>query len=135
MQAPLPPIGPGAPAPPFEGTTPAGEAAGLDPAVGEWEFLFLTSGCRECAAAWDAARSSQRSERGRPLLVVTPGPETESRRKVADLARAPRGRDGGGRESLHVLMSTAAWHAYRVTKAPWSVHVRDGAVITSRPAG
>ena len=59
-------------------------------------------------------------------LVLTPGPETESRRRVAQLA---------GPVPHRVLMSGAAWHSYGITKAPWVVEIENGAVVKTGPLG
>ncbi len=55
---------------------------------------------------------------GCPLVIVTPSPSTESRRRVAGLAPP----------SVPVVMSSDAWHAYGVARAPW-LTVLDGGVI------
>ncbi|HLH46171.1 MAG TPA: hypothetical protein VKV25_03365 [Acidimicrobiales bacterium] len=76
-------------------------------------LVFVTTSCTPCAAVWDALPRYPQ-----PLVVVTPGPETESRRAVA-------ARDAHG----VAVMSSAAWFDYRVPGAPWLVAVVDGTVV------
>lgn len=79
----------------------------------------MTSSCRPCRQIWDEL------EPGRPdVVVVTPSPSTENRRRVAALA--PSG--------IPVVMSSEAWFAFRPGPAPWQVVVVDGVVTQSGPA-
>jgi hypothetical protein len=87
-------------------------------------LLFLTSDCKECRVAWEqVAKSDADSD----IVVVTPGPETESRRRVEQLS----GPSLPG--SARLIMSSEVWHAFGVSKAPWLVEVRDGIVTASGP--
>ena len=103
-------------APAIVGLTPAAEAVALQFADRDADLMFLTSDCKECRQCWDRVGEGQ--------VVVTPDPSTESAASVARLA--PPG--------VTVVMSSRGWHDYRVTKAPWSVEIRGGNVVSSRPA-
>jgi len=97
--------------------------------AGAWVVvLFLTSSCYGCRVLWDGmARQSPKTSPARgmpPVVVVTPSPSTESARTVAGLAP----------EGLTVVMSSDAWHAYGVTRAPWCVVVAGGVVVADGPA-
>lgn len=85
-------------------------------------MLFLTSSCRPCQAVWELLGEAGALP-GR-LAVVTPGPATESRRRVA--AMAPAGPT--------VVMSDQTWLAYGPGPAPWSVTVEGGVVTSEGPA-
>ena len=103
-------------APGISGSTPAGEPMDLELSGTDADLLFITSDCRECRSRWARVRPGD--------VIVTPDPSTESARSVAKLA--PPG--------ATVIMSSQGWHDYGVTKAPWVVEVRDGVVLSSRPA-
>jgi hypothetical protein len=76
-------------------------------------LLFLSSGCASCQVFWDElARPVTLPERTR-LVIVTQGPDAESRDAIARLA--PR--------ELDVLMSTPAWRDYEVPGSPHVVYV------------
>jgi hypothetical protein len=80
-------------------------------------LVFLTSSCRPCQPYWGpfSARAS--------VALVTPDPATEDRRRVAKLAAG----------SPHaVVMSSAAWLAYGVARAPWLVIVDRGTVVVDQ---
>lgn len=96
-----------------EGPSPAGEAVRVELAEGRTVLWFLTSSCRPCRAVWPTLRPGD--------VAVTPGPSTESRRKVAALAP----------EGVPVLMSSDVWFAFRPGPAPWRVVVIDGVVAES----
>lgn len=123
------PLPPGSRAPAISGVSPEGsprtvDRRTVDPRAVEpdrqtFTLLFMTSECRECQPAWSALESTPES-----TLVVTPGPETDSRRRVAQLASAMPDR---------VIMSSAAWHSYGVTKAPWVVEIQAGVVVKTEP--
>ncbi len=100
----------------FGGCRPDGDAASVDPesSTSRMALLFLTTSCRPCQALWAGAAAA--SPEG--LTIVTPSPETENRRRAAELA--------GGRAS--VVMSSEGWHRYGVTGSPWLVVV-DGGVV------
>jgi hypothetical protein len=114
---------------PITGLDVTGGAAGRSWEIGAPHVVaFLTGGCTTCQLFWagfadPAATSAALGDR--PVVVVTPGPGTESRRGIA--ARVTDG--------LEVIMSTEAWIAYGVTGAPWFVHVVDGRVAAEGPAG
>lgn len=102
-------------------------------AIGDGQSIlfFLTTGCLGCRVIWGglAARAETRpvaAPGSSRIVLVTPDPSTESARTVATLA--PQG------ESVPVVMSSAAWHAYAVTRAPWCVVVRGGVVVSDSPA-
>ena len=104
------------PAPAISGSTPTAEPIDLELADADADLLFLTSDCKECRSRWARVREGD--------VIVTPDPSTESARSVAKLA--PPG--------AKVIMSSRGWHDYGITKAPWLVEVRDGVVLSSRPA-
>ncbi len=58
-------------------------------------------------------------------VIVTPSPATEDARTVAALAPAA---------GIPVVMSSEAWHAYRVARAPWCVVVAAGTVVADEMA-
>ena len=131
------PLRPGSPAPAIEGVKIDGSPVDVPVSDGRLVFLFLTSECRECEEAWRRALSgpvpSDRapsdpapSDRASSVVVVTPGPETESARRVAQRAEG-----GLPEQRVRVVMSSGAWHAYGVTKAPWVVEIEAGAVVRS----
>ncbi len=111
----------GRPAPPIEGVSPSGEARSLSLVAGRSVVVFLTVGCAECAALWPELGTLASAARpaGRRLVVVTPGPGTESARRVAALV--PAGVD-------EVVMGDGAWFAWHAAAAPWCVVVDDGVV-------
>ena len=79
---------------------------------------FLTSSCKPCQPVWSTLPAAG-------LVVVTPDPSAESRRKVAELA--PPG--------VTVVMSSDAWFAYGAGPAPWKVVVSGATVVSEGPAG
>jgi hypothetical protein len=108
--------------------TAASRVAGVDPRGAEIAvdvdglvaLVFLTSSCRPCQPYWRAGSVAA------PVAFVTPDPSTEDRRRVVKLAAYVPG--------LPVAMSTAAWLAYHVTKAPWLVIVERATVVVDQPA-
>ena len=104
--------------------TPDGEPIAVDVSDGEVTLLFLTSDCKECKGCWERAADAAKTGDRALTIIVTPDPATDSRRSVARLA--PPG--------TTVVMSSPAWHSYGVTKAPWRVQVRAGAIASSGPA-
>lgn len=124
------------PAPGVAGVTPGGDAIAVDLSNGTVDLLFLTSDCKECKGCWERAarapgadRDADRGAGGAAgvaavIVIVTPDPATDSRRSVARLAPA----------GATVVMSSPAWHAYGVTKAPWRVQIRGGSIVSSAPA-
>jgi hypothetical protein len=96
---------------------------------GQTVLFFLTSTCVGCRLIWEGLSARAQALTVSPLdgpqvVLVTPDPSTESARAVAALA--PRG--------VPVLMSSASWHAYGVTGAPWCVVVAGGRVKSDSPA-
>jgi hypothetical protein len=87
-------------------------------------LFFLTSSCYGCRPLWEGFASHRNESRRGRVVLVTPSPSTESARAIGELA--PGGVD--------VVMSSDAWHAYGVTKAPWFVKVAGGVVVEDRPA-
>jgi len=87
----------------------------------------LASVCPPCAERARMLRAAQCRE-GWHLdhePVIDPDPATEDRRRVAKLA---------ARSPHPVVMSTQAWTAYGVTKAPWLVILDHGMVVIDQPA-
>lgn len=112
------------PAPEVVGVTPGGAPIAVDVSDDEVTLLFLTSDCKECKRCWERAAGAAKTGEGALTIIITPDPATDSRRSVA--RQAPAG--------ATVVMSSAAWHCYGVTKAPWRVQVRSGAIASSGPA-
>ena len=100
----------------IEGPAPDGSTVRVDLTSGQRVIWFLTSSCRPCRAVWPTL-----TERD---VVVTPGPSTESRRKVAGLAPA----------GVSVVMSSETWFAFGPGPAPWRVVVAGGEVVESGSA-
>jgi hypothetical protein len=87
-------------------------------------LVFLTSDCQECLRLWRGMTAGPVVAHPR-VVLVTPDPSTQSRRALeAVLPPGPV-----------AVMSSEAWHAYGMTKAPWSVVVVDGTVVASGPGG
>jgi hypothetical protein len=97
---------------------PDGSLVQVDISNGRRELLFLTSSCQPCRGVWASLSAAS------PVVVVTPGPSTESRRAVARLAP----------EGLLVVMSSTVWFAFAPGPAPWRVKLVDGAVTQAGPA-
>jgi hypothetical protein len=107
----------GEPAAPIKGVDPGGRALLVQVSTGRTALVFLTGSCQPCRPFWT----------GTPPpcgVLVTPSPATESRRRVAELAQPGQ----------VVVMSSEAWHAYGVRRAPWLVMVEDGKVVLDAPA-
>lgn len=83
--------------------------------------MFLTSSCHGCREFWD--RLSRPLPGAARVAVITPGPELEDRRKVAELAP----------DTTPVVMSGGAWAEYGVSRSPFAVVVRDGRVAREGP--
>jgi len=112
------------------GVTPDDDAVvvGVSGTANDTLLAFLSSGCLTCAPFWETIAS------GRPLglpggtrlVVVTKGPEDESRSGVGKVAA------GVSAAGVTVVMSTEAWEAYGVPGSPYFVHVKGR---TGRVAG
>lgn len=109
----------GRPAPPFSGTAPDLTPASVDPGEGRTVLLFLTSSCEPCRAVWTDLEGQPRPG----VVAVTPDAATEDRRAVAAVAGCST-----------VVMSTDAWLAYGVSRAPWAIVVENGLVVSDGPA-
>ena len=109
----------GAPASPVAGVDPQGDEVSVD-VEGVVGLIFLTASCRPCQPYWHAGSVGAR------VAFITPDPSTEDRRRVAKLAALV--------PDVPVAMSTPAWMAYQVTKAPWLVVVSNGKVVVDEPA-
>jgi hypothetical protein len=111
------------------GMDAAGAPAGRSRETGAPQLIaFLTGGCTTCQLFWAGfadPHATATALAGLPVVVVTPGPGTESRRGIA--ARVVDG--------MEVIMSTEAWIAYGVTGAPWFALVADGKIAAEGPAG
>jgi hypothetical protein len=108
----------------FTGVDPSGKECDvqLSTRPGTSALLFLTSSCQPCRALW--ATAGWADPAGPPVMIVTPSPSTESRRRVAQLAPP----------SVPVVMSSDAWHAYGVTRAPWLALLDGGTIAGEGPA-
>jgi hypothetical protein len=102
---------------PIEGVDPSGEVVSVQVREGTTVLLFLTSSCRPCLPLWAGPPADH-------TIYVTPSPATESRRRVGQLARPGQ----------VVVMSSDAWHAYGVRRAPWMVVVEEGVIAVDSPA-
>src|SRR5207249_1185681 len=81
-------------------------------------LAFLSSGCTTCRSLWEALAEDDGPalpDRSR-LVVVTLGPDEESPARLRRMAPA----------HTPVVMSSDAWHDYRVPGAPYFIWV-DGA--------
>jgi hypothetical protein len=103
-------------APAFEGVDPADRPVRVRPGEDRLALLFLTTSCEPCMGLWGEARSGDPIM---PVVLVTPGPETESRRKTMELAP----------DGLTVVMSGEAWSLYDVHRAPWLVVVEHDRIV------
>jgi hypothetical protein len=83
-------------------------------------ILFLTSSCEPCQAIWAGMDDSPART---DMVVITPGPDTESRRAVERRA-------GPG---IPVIMSSAGWFGYGVSRAPWLVVAEAGIIAFEGP--
>lgn len=122
------PLPPGSPAPAISGVSPNGSPVGVETNVANLRLVFLTAECKECQESWRRLSA----EPSAATIVVTPGPETESSRRIADMSRSKPPITAPG-QPLRVVMSSATWHAYGVTKAPWRVEIEAGRVASSKP--
>ena len=102
---------------PIEGVDPNGQAVSVPVSAGRTVLVFLTSSCQPCQPFWSGVPPPGG-------VLITPSPATESRRRVSELARPGQ----------LVVMSSEAWHAYGVRRAPWMVMVEDGRVVVDGPA-
>jgi hypothetical protein len=100
----------------FEGVDPVDRSLTVRPGGGRLALLFLTSSCQSCLQLWQEAKGGDPAT---PVVLVTPGPEMESRRKAEQLAP----------EGLTVVMSGDAWSLYDVLGAPWLVVIEDERII------
>lgn len=101
---------------PFEGVDPADRPVTVSPGAGRLALLFLTTSCEPCRRLWDEAKSGDPAT---PVVLVTTGPEIESRRKAEELAP----------EGLTLVMSGDAWSLYDVHRAPWLVVIEDTRIV------
>jgi hypothetical protein len=103
---------------PIAGATPAGDALALDfsgAAAAPTLLAFLTTGCTTCAGFWDSLSDRRSLPPGLRAVIVTHGEDRESPSRIRKLA-PPK---------VPVIMSSPAWHDYRVPGAPYFVLV-DG---------
>jgi hypothetical protein len=100
----------------FEGVDPVDRSVTVRPGSGRLALLFLTASCQPCLQLWEEAKGGDPAT---PVVLVTPGPEMESRRKAEQLAP----------EGLTVVMSGDAWSLYDIHRAPWLVVIEDERII------
>lgn len=105
--------------PPISGVAPDSSPAAYEPGPGRTVLMFLTSSCLPCRTIWASLSDGSRAD----TVAVTPDAATEDRAEVRALAGSAR-----------VIMSTAGWLDYGVSKAPWSVVVDGGVVVADGPA-
>ena len=103
----------------ISGETPWGDSVklSLQTAAEPTLLAFLGSGCGACGALWDGLRAGPPAG-GARVVVVTQGPDAESRPSVRALA--PDGAD--------VVMSSQAWRDYGIPGSPHFVLVEGGHV-------
>jgi hypothetical protein len=94
---------------------------GLGEAAPPTLVAFLTSGCTACLAFWEDLRADRRP-RELPadvrVVAVTKDSSHESPSRLRELAG----------DTVPVVMSSAAWHDYGVSVAPYFVYVQGGQV-------
>jgi hypothetical protein len=79
-------------------------------------LAFLSSGCSACIGLWNDLRVDPTADLGEiRLVVVTKGPEDESRSRLEELASP----------GVTVVQTTQAWHDYGVPVTPYFVLI-DG---------
>ena len=117
------PLPVGSPAPAITATALDGTVVRVD--ADGTRLLFVTSQCKECRVAWERMVAPGEAV----TLIVTPGPETDSRRRVGELGRS------SGITPERILMASDVWHAFGIQKAPWLVEIRGGTVSQSAEFG
>jgi hypothetical protein len=106
------------------GATLTREAIKVSVSAGSNTLLaFLSSGCLSCQSLWEGLDPRRRPSipGGARIVVVTKDPAYESPSRLQDIA--PR--------DVPVVMSSAAWDAYRVQGSPYFIYVdgRTGTII------
>jgi hypothetical protein len=103
----------------LSGLSLSGSAVQVGVANGKEHTLlaFLSSGCMSCVALWQELGEGDPTDEMQDtrLVVVTKGPEAESRSRLEELA------PGG----ITVIQTTEAWHDYGVPVSPYFILV-DG---------
>lgn len=126
------PAGDGLPSPERRAGTLAHELAGMTldgdalkvafgPSSPPTLLAFLSSGCGVCESFWRDLRVGPALPdpvRSLRVVALTKDPSHESPARLRELAG----------EQLQVMMSTAAWAAYRIPAAPYFVYVEGGQV-------
>jgi hypothetical protein len=101
----------------ISGVTPGGEALSL--AVGRpgerTLVLFLSSGCSRCQRWWDALQDGAHRDLGARVIAVGRDADEESPSLLGRMAPP----------DVVVVLSSAAWDAYRVPGSPYAVHVDE----------
>lgn len=100
---------------------------------GRWTLLlFLGSHCDGCAPFWKFPGRPEECGLGPGdvVIVVTRGPKDEHPEVLATIMGTATGADGPARASGGLVMSDAAWAAYRVHGAPFFV-LLDGVSVVS----
>jgi hypothetical protein len=116
----------GAPGTDISGVRPDGTGIEIAVAGTSVALLFLTGSCYGCRVLWEGAAAGGASgPHAISTVIVTPSPATEDARTVGALAP---------RHGIPVVMSSEAWHAYRVGRAPWWVVVAAGMVVADEMA-
>lgn len=106
------------------GTTLTREAIKVSVKAGSNTLLaFLSTGCLSCQSLWEGLDPRRRPSipGGARIVVVTKDPAYESPSRLQDIA--PR--------DVPLIMSSAAWEAYRVEGSPYFIYVdgRTGTII------
>lgn len=81
-------------------------------------LAFLSSGCMSCVALWEELGQGDPTDEMEDtrLVVVTKGPEAESRSRLDELAP----------DRVTVIQTTEAWHDYGVPVSPYFILVDGG---------
>jgi hypothetical protein len=112
----------GEPAADIAGTTLDGDAVkvALEGAAPATLLAFLSSGCATCRSLWGELAGGVPTAPGGPvrLIAVVKDTTEESPSRLRELAPA----------AARVVMSSAAWEAYRVPAAPYFAYVTGGVV-------
>lgn len=105
------------------GVTPDGNevSVALASSRGHTLLAFLSSGCTTCQAIWSALAEPHLDTPFGRVVIVTKSPDDESISAIGSLAPP----------TITTVMSTAAWHGFRVPYTPYFalVDARQGRIL------
>jgi hypothetical protein len=106
----------------ISGATPAGETVSVAMGrAGERTLvLFLSSGCSRCQRWWDALQAGAHRDLGARVVAVGRNADEESPSLMGRLAPP----------DVTVVLSSAAWDAYRVPGSPYAVYIGEHGTVT-----